>query len=253
MHHLEIDTFSGIRSPIQRWDPRLKIPVLLVLAFGISVLRDIRFAAVGLVVASALVLISRLPKSFVLHRLEWVLLFLVPFAVIMPITVTGRPLLQLGRITVSYEGVRLASLISLKAIAIVLLILPMFGTAPFHISVKAIQQLKAPGAFVQIILFTYRYIFIFAEEVGRMNDAAKTRGFVAKTRWHTFKTLGNFIGILLIRSFERTEYLHNAMISRGYTGKLKALKTFRITTNDIAKAAAILAACLMLVLGDRVL
>ena len=170
-----------------------------------------------------------------------------------PLTVSGANLWEFRFLSISHEGVSLASLILLKAVAIVILIFPMFGTAPFHTSMKALQHLRLPDRFVQIILFTYRYIFIFFEEIRRMNNAAKTRGFETRTRWHTFRTLGNFIGILLVRSFERTERLHNAMISRGYTGRMVTLSNFQLTRWDSAKGVMVTAICVLLFVGDRFL
>ncbi len=86
-----------------------------------------------------------------------------------------------------------------------------------------------------------------------MSSAAKTRGFEAKTRWHTFRTLGNFIGVLLVRSFGRTERLYDAMISRGYTGKLVTLSDFQMTLWDSIKGAAVAFICILLFMEDRFL
>ena len=253
MYHLEIDRFADMKSPIHVWDPRVKIPALLIMAFTMGLLRDIRVAAMGLGFSIGLVAISRIPMSFILRRLRWVFVFLVPFIIVMPLTVPGRDIWRYSFLSASYEGLLLAALIFLKAIAIVLLIFPMFGAAPFHTSMKAFQRLRVPAKFVQIILFTYRCIFIFLEEIRRMSNAAKTRGFEAKTRWQSFRTLGNFIGVLLVRSFERTERLYNAMISRGYTGKLITLSAFRMTPWDGIKGAAVAVICAFLFVGDRFL
>ena len=253
MYHLEIDRFADMKSPIHVWDPRVKIPVLLVMAFTIGLLRDIRVAAMALGFSVVLVAVSRIPVSFILHRLRWLFVFLAPLAIVMPFTVPGRDIWRYSFLSASYEGLLLASLIFLKAIAIALLIFPMFGTAPFHTSMKAIQRLRVPTKFVQIILFTYRYIFVFLGEIHRMSNAAKTRGFETKTRWHSFRTLGNFIGVLLVRSFERTERLYNAMISRGYTGKVITLSTSRMTPRDSIKGAAVVVICGLLFVGDQFL
>ena len=253
MYHLEIDRFAHMRSPVHAWDPKVKIPVLLIMAFTMGLLKDVRLAAMGLGISIGLVIISRIPISFVLGRLRWVLIFIAPFVLIMPLTVPGRDIWRFSFLSVSYEGLLLASLIFLKALAIVLLVFPMFGTALFHTSMKALQHLRFPTRFVQIILFTYRYIFVLFGEIRRMNNAARTRGFETKTRLSTFRTLGNFIGVLLVRSFERTECLYNAMISRGYTGKLITLSTFRTTPLDSVKGAMVVAICVMLFVGDRFL
>ncbi len=253
MHHLEIDRFADMQSPIHVWDPRVKIPVLLIMAFTIGLLSDIRLVAVALGFSVTLVAVSRIPMSFIFHRLRWLFIFLAPFVIMMLLTVPGRDIWRYSFLSVSYEGLFLACLIPVKAIAIVLLLFPMFGTAPFHASMKALQRLRFPVRFVQIILFTYRYIFVFFEEIRRMSNAARTRGFEARTRWHSFRTFGNFIGVLLVRSFERTERLYNAMISRGYTGKLMTLSAFRMTFWDSIKGAAVMAICALLLLGDRFL
>ena len=253
MYHLEIDRFADMKSPVHEWDPRMKIPALLIMAFTIGLLRDIRVAAMALGFSVVLVAVSRISISFILHRLKWQFVFLAPFVIVMPFTVPGRDIWTYSFLSISYEGLSLASLISIKAIAIVILLFPMFGTAPFHTSMKALQRLRFPVRFVQIILFTYRYIFVFFEEIRRMRNAARTRGFEARTRWHTFRTLGNFIGVLLVRSFERTERLYNAMISRGYRGKLITLSTFRMTFWDSIKGAVVMVICILLFLGDRFL
>lgn len=253
MYHLEIDRFADIKSPIHVWDPRVKIPALLIMAFTISLLKGIRPAAIALGFSIGLVVISRIPLTFVLRRLKWVSAFLALFIVVMPLTVPGRNLWRYSFLSASYEGLSLAVLIFLKGIAIVLLLFPMFGAAPFHTSMKAIQNLKVPARFVQIILFTYRYIFVFLEEIRRMSDAARTRGFNAKTGWHTFRTLGNFVGVLLVRSFERTERLYNAMVSRGYEGKMVTLSSFRFTSRDGIKGIAVIVTCILLFAGDRFL
>jgi len=253
MYYLEIDRFADMRSPVHAWDPRIKIPALLIMAFTIALLKDIRLAAMGLAFSIGLVAISRIPISFVLRRLRWVFIFLAPFVLIMPLTVPGKDIWQFSFLSVSYEGLSLVTVIFLKAVAIVLLVFPMFGTAPFHTSMKALQHLRFPTRFVQIILFTYRHIFIFFGEICRMNNAAKARGFEAKTRWHSFRTLGNFIGVLLVRSFERTERLYNAMISRGYRGELITLSTFRMTPRDSVKGAMVMAISVLLLVGDRFL
>ncbi len=253
MYHLEIDRFADMKSPVHEWDPRMKIPALLIMAFTIGLLRDIRVAAMALGFSVVLAAVSRISISFILHRLKWQFVFLAPFAIIMPFTVPGRYIWTYSFLSISYEGLSLASLISIKAIAIVILLFPMFGTAPFHTSMKALQRLRFPARFVQIILFTYRYIFVFFEEIRRMRNAARTRGFEARTRWHSFRTFGNFIGILLVRSFERTERLYGAMISRGYKGNVMTLSTFRMTFWDSIKGTAVMVICVLLFLGDRFL
>ena len=55
-----------------------------------GLLKDIRLAAIGLGFSIGLMLVSRIPILFILHRLRWLFIFLAPFAIVMPLTCDGR-------------------------------------------------------------------------------------------------------------------------------------------------------------------
>ena len=150
----------------------------------------------------------------------------------------------------SWEGMRLAVLIITKAVAIVLTSYAVFGSARFDISMLAMQRLKCPSVLVQMLLFSYRYIFVFMEEMARMSTAMRVRGFVMGTNLYTLRVVGNFVGSLLVRSFERTERVYKAMLSKGYQGQLHTLVVFRSRPKDFFKAALVLAVAVLLLAGD---
>ena len=83
--------------------------------------------------------------------------------------------------------------------------------------------------------------------------AASSRGWVKKTSLSTLKIMGNLVGMLLVRSFERTEHIRDAMVSRGYNGGLKILDEFALCSKDFFKASLIGAAILALYLPGWVL
>ena len=235
---LDIDRYAHLDSPIHQWDPRVKIASLLFLVIIIALLNTLPLALFALVIAITLVKLSNIPKDFVISGIKWVVLFLVPFLIIMPITYPGDADLYLLGIPFSWPGFRLALLIILKAIAIVLTSYIMFTSGRFVDSMSALQHLKCPTVFVQMLLFTYRYIFVFIEEMRSMDTAMKARGFVKKADSYTLKVLGNFVGTLLIRSFERTERIYKAMLSKGYQGQFHSIQTFSIVSSDYVKALA---------------
>jgi cobalt/nickel transport system permease protein len=59
------------------------------------------------------------------------------------------------------------------------------------------------------------------------------RGFKPKTNFHTYKTFGYLIGMLLIRSYERSERIWNAMLCRGFQGRFYLLDHFKIEARDV--------------------
>lgn len=242
---LDIDRFSHIQSPVQRWDPRVKIVSLTVLIFAIALLKTLPVALAAFGVAFVLMRTSALPWHFVLHSMQWVALFLLPFFVILPFSYPGGA--EVSGLPFAWEGLRLATLIFIKALAIVMATFAMFGSARFDVSMIALQRLRCPRMIVQMLLFTYRYTYTFLDEMERMNTSMKARGFVPATNAYTLRTYGNFVGTLLVRSFERTERIYKAMLSKGYQGEFHTLITFRMGPSDLMKAliAVLIAAVLV--------
>jgi len=81
------------------------------------------------------------------------------------------------------------------------------------------KRLGVPKIFVLIISFMYRYVFVLVDQVMRMKQARDSRNFGGKYLYQ-FNTLGNMIGTLFIRSYERGERIYAAMLARGYNGEI---------------------------------
>ena len=253
MHLPEIDKYADLHSMFHSWDPRFKIVSLTLLIVSIALLPNILLASLGFIIAVILVFLSRIPLTFVLKQLRWVMLFILFFLVVMPLTVGGDDVVRVNFITISWKGLELTLLIALRAISICLLIFPMIGTTKFHKSLKALQKLRFPDKLIQILMFTYRYIFVFMDELERMATAAKARLFRKKTNIFTLKTIGNLTGMLFVHGFSRTHRVYNAMASRGYKGSLKILDDFTLCGKDFVKLLFIVILTVLLNLARIIL
>ncbi|MDH5545406.1 MAG: cobalt ECF transporter T component CbiQ [Gammaproteobacteria bacterium] len=247
---LDIDRYAGNASALQRWDPRIKIFSLGVFAFCIALLDSIPLVMIGFLLAATLVVMSRLPLHFVQHGLEFVLIFLIPFFIVLPLTIPGEAMFHVFGIAFAWEGLRLAVMIVFKAISVVMTTYAIFGTTRFDTAMIALQRLRCPTILVQMFLFTYRFIFVFVEEIKRKDTAMKSRGFEKRFDMRTLTTVGNFIGTLIIRSFERTERVYKAMLSKGYTGEFHTLRVFQAETKDWIKAVLIICIAVALTYVD---
>jgi len=237
---LDIDRFAHVASPIQRWDPRFKTFSLGLFILITALIKAIPLSVMALAAALILVWMAGLPAHFVAGGVKWVLLFLLPFFIIMPLSYPGAPAFHLLGLPFAWEGMRLAFLIVFKALAIVLTAYAIFGSSRFDISMLALQRLKCPKIIVQMLLFTYRYVFVFLAEMQRMDTAMAARGFVKKPDGRTLRVIGNFVGTLLVRSFERTERIYKAMLSKGYQGEFHTLVKFTADGRDWLKAVLVL-------------
>jgi cobalt/nickel transport system permease protein len=153
----------------------------------------------------------------------------------MSLTVPGERIYLL-----SLDGLRLGTLIAIRALSICMVIFLITGTMRFHTTLKALSQIRAPNKLIQLLIFTYRYIFVFVEEARRMFISAQARLFRKKIDIRTLKITSNLVGMLFIRGLERTQGIYNAMASRGYKGRLNAQDEFRLSFSDLLKASLII-------------
>ena len=77
-----------------------------------------------------------------------------------------------------------------------------------------LQRLRLPPLLVQIASFMIRYGDVITDEMRRMRIARESRGFEARGVRH-WGVLAKSAGALFIRSYERGERVHLAMVSRG--------------------------------------
>jgi cobalt/nickel transport system permease protein len=67
-----------------------------------------------------------------------------------------------------------------------------------------------------------RYLHVLFDELGRMTIARRARTF-RPGGLVSWTLLTSLISMLLLRSFERSERVHDAMIARGWDGTLRTL------------------------------
>ena len=104
-----------------------------------------------------------------------------------------------------------------------------------------------------MVLLTHRYIFVFLHEMKRMYRSMRVRGFHPSTSLETMRSMGNFFGMLFVRSFDRTQRVYDAMLSRGYNGRFPTFNHFETTPKDWAKGSFWIVLGLLLLLLDRLL
>jgi cobalt/nickel transport system permease protein len=252
-----IDSQAGIDSPFHRWDPRIKLVCLLFFVFCAASLTRLSTACLGVLAAAASVLAARIPLERPLRRLAAMTPFLGMLLIVMPFTVfvhNGDTVVLFGGLTFfpfNLRGFLLALLICLKASAVALMVEPLLGTSPFPVTIQALARLKVPSTVCQMLLLAHRYIFVFQDETDRMKTGMGARGFRGRTDVETLRATGNFLGMLLVRSFERTQRVYEAMLARGYDHTLPVTARFEARGSDWAKGVFWVILGLAMMAADR--
>jgi cobalt/nickel transport system permease protein len=233
---LAFDPLLAADSPFARLDPRWKLAALGSAVLAVALVRSLAPAAVALAGALLLVVLARLPGRWVLRRCGALLLGLAPLLLFLPLAQGGGP--------------ARAALIAAKALASVFLALVLLGTAPLPDTLHAAQALRVPGLLVQLLLLSYRYTFVLADELQRLRRALRLRGFRARMTPHGYRTAGHVVGTLLVRGAERAEGVAVAMRCRGFDGRFRSLARFRTTAADVGFFGLVATAGVALVAWD---
>lgn len=167
----------------------------------------------------------------------------VAFALLLPLV--GRdPRIPVGPVELSEPGLWAAWGIVAKATAGIVVSIVLAATTPTRDLIDGLQRLHLPAVLIQIVASMVRYLHVVSDEWNRMARARASRGFRARGP-RSWPVLAHSAGTLFIRSYERGERVHLAMLSRGYTGRLPTGPA-TVTTSSPAIAAVVPAvACLI--------
>ena len=139
----------------------------------------------------------------------------------------------------SHESLRLAAAIALKANAAVLVVASLIGTMDAVTLGHALAHLYVPRRLAQLLLFMVRYFNVLGREYARLRAAMRVRCFRPRMSMHSYRTIGYLVGMLLVRSFDRSERVLAAMKCRGFRGQYYMLDHFAfVARRDLPFCAA---------------
>jgi len=237
MKHSFLDQYSDLDSLIHKLDPRTKLitSMLFILAVALTPPNRWQAFAVYFCLIAILVLFSKVPVLYVLKRSLIIMPFVLLIAIFIPFfkegEVAGSYNIWLWQVSVTYSGLQVLENILAKAWLSILSLILLTSTTKISNLLEGLAQLRMPRVMVMILSFMYRYIFVLVDEVLRMKQARDSRNFGGSRLWQ-LRTIGNMIGTLFIRSYERGERVYAAMLARGYTGHNQTLNRHNFRPMD---------------------
>ena len=162
-------------------------------------------------------LVAKIPTPTLLKRSLIEIPFIL-FAILMPFFGTGERF-EVGPFNLYRESLLAAAGIVVKGTLGVLSAVVLSTSTTARELLRGLEKLHLPKLMVQIAAFMLRYVNVISDEMERMKVARESRGFIA-TGLKDWKVIAIAASALFIRSYERGERVHLAMLSRGYTGVL---------------------------------
>ncbi len=154
---------------------------------------------------------------------------IVPFIGVVLVSIPfqpGTPLFSfdmgLFALTITREGLNCAGSVGAKAGLSLIAAVVLLSDVPFYAIIDGLRRLKLPRLLLTVLSFNFRFLDLAREEALRMERAWVSR-YYGKRKITQFATMGRVVGLLLLRGFDRSERVYNAMLARGYDGHIRYL------------------------------
>ncbi len=202
-------------TPVHRLAPEVKIVGAFSAVLGVVATPREAFWAFGL---HLLVLVgvwaaARIPPGWLARRAVIEVPFVV-FALVLPFVAGGARTEVLG-VAVSAEGLLAGWNIVAKGTLGLLVSLTLAATTHPGELVTGLRRLRVPATVTMMAGLMVRYVEVIVREAHRMSRARVARGDDPRFLWQA-GGLARGVGTLFLRSFERGERVHLAMLSRGF-------------------------------------
>jgi cobalt/nickel transport system permease protein len=235
---MNVESFASGNSLFHKRDAKVKLIGAIALSLVLALNSDMTVAVTGCVIALVLLILSKPVPQLFLKRIALVNVFTLFLFLTLPLTYSGD----------SYSGVTIATLIALKTNAIFFCFLSLIATSNAANLGYALQNIGMPKKLTFLFLFSYRQLFIINQEYKRLQRAARLRGFAPCNNLHTYRTYSNLFAMTLVKSWNRADRVHQAMLLRGFSGTLIPLRQQVAKTADYVFLSVLLLIALLLTL-----
>jgi cobalt/nickel transport system permease protein len=243
MHSDAFDRYHHKHSFIHHLDPRIKVVITIAFIISNALLPDgawIAFALAWLFILIANAF-SQLGIGFTFRR-SFIAFPFALAAITVLFSIPGKPVtsfhLLMWNFTVTDAGLlRFVSIVIRSWLSVQMAIL-LVAVTEFPKIIHALTHLRVPAIITMIISFLYRYLFVLTDEVMRLLRARQARSAASpgqrsggSMQWRA-RIAGHMAGQLFLRSYERSDRIYNAMLSRGYKGELMTIHPHQFHTRD---------------------
>jgi len=227
--YLMVDALAQRDNVFTRIDTRVKVFLSVLALAAVVGLPGFKLPLIIIVLMSAVMLSIRTPFKIVLGRmLPPVVLGFVVF-LFMAFFHQGSQVLSLNifgqELQIYSEGLILGTTVLLRIISSVSILLCLSLTTPVHELGYALIWFRIPRVIVEILLLTYRYLFVLWDEGMRIRQAQAMR--LGYPDWRNpvgwkkaVNSTSTLMAMVFIRAYDRAEHTFSAMQIRGYNGDI---------------------------------
>lgn len=240
-------------SIVHRLDARMKIILVVMLIVTIFLCNNVFSIALMVLAAVLLVLISKIPFKTVLKSIKPLTVIILITAVLNIFYGKGEPLVQVGKLKITLDGIETAVFMAIRIITLVVISsLLTYTTSPTELT-DALERLMKPLKYIKIdihsiamtMTIALRFIPTLVEEIEKIMSAQKSRGAEMDSGGliNRAKALVPVLIPLFVSSFRRANDLAYAMECRCYRGGegRTKMKVMKMTVKDVVSLIGVAA------------
>ncbi len=233
---------------MHRLPPHVKVlAAFLFVCCVVATPREVLWAFGGyLLVLAAMWTVAAIPLGWIARRALIEAPFLV-LAVLLPFAEGGQRV-QVAGVSLSVAGLLAGWNIVAKGTLGMLTSLTLAATTSPRDLLIGLQRLRVPGTITTIATLMLRYLEVLVGEARRMRIARISRGHNPRLLWQAGATARG-VGSLFLRSYERGERVHMAMLARGWNGAMPVLQERPTARREWLVGFAPVAVAVLLVSG----
>ena len=215
-----LETLAEKDTVVHRLDSRAKL--IVTLAFILAVVSFDRYSISDLLpfflYPAVIIGLADLPPDYLLRKLLIVSPFVLFIGIFNPF-LDREIILQIGSFGISGGWLSFLSLLIRFTLTVGAALL-LIATTGFPAVCMALAKLGVPRVITVQLLLLYRYLFVLIEEGITMSRAHSLRSFDRKRL--KYRSFTQLLGDLLLRTMDRAQRIHMAMLSRAFTGEIRA-------------------------------
>lgn len=225
---MQIDYYA-YRSGMKEWNAGLKVflavgTLCMLLMAGCLPVSVMVWAAMGMLT----LFVGKVPFKVYLRYLLVPLGFLFAGCLVITIQLSGSAYgewnlsLHFFYLCVTKNSLAAAIRVFFQVLAGISTLYMLSFSTPVSEMILVLEKLHLPKILLELMHLIYRYIFILFEVTGQMQAAARARlgyqGF-----WKSCRTFSMTCGNLFLISMKKANSYYDAMLARGYQGRLEFL------------------------------
>ena len=219
MRHATFAQWGTRDSIVHSLDARVKLVLLSAFVVSLALIPFPSYLQLGicLFVLLGIVFAARLPVTTIVRMSLFSVPFVGVFSIIVYLTGDGR---------------RAWAILS-KSYLSAFSVLVATSSTPLPRIMAAGHYFRMPELLLQVTQIIYRYFFVIGGQAQQMQTAFRSRG--GRTGWRAARASSGMIAVLFGRSYEKAVMVHQAMLGRGFAGRLPSPPFRRLTKTDLAE------------------